>query len=1664
MKIFTRHLLSMTAAAAISGAAIMNCGFPSAAAEAAYKAAESGKLVPVIVRLSGEAVLAGEAAAQLGTDYLDTADAEIKAAALRQISSEAEAALRSLYPDLEIGYRYDLLMNGFSCELPAGLLNEARSCPWVEGISKVETLNIPKPELYTAPELSEVDYFGETTGYFGEGEVIAVLDSEFDITHSMFAAIDDRENKLTKDDIAAVAGDLNVEIDPDKAYISSKLPYVIDYSDDTPYEYSAPEGYHGTHVAGIAAGDMFSDADGTEISGIAKDAQIVMMKVFDHILIDEENGAYMQSLDSDRLLAALEDAAKLKADVINLSLGSPNPDLDSLPYKDTLTALNNAGIIVVASAGNYSNNLIEEGVYLDMDPSVPDTHTVIEPSSCRDVLCVASANNSFRQEPCFLIEGLDDEIPFCEAENCTLSDFLSDGVYEYVYCGLGAPEDFEGKDVEGKIALIDRGEYDFIVKAINAAEAGAVAMIVCNNIEEDMLTTMILDYVIFPSVFISMNNGIKMKEAESGKIRLDSTISVVTPLDGGISEFSSFGPAADLTLKPDIAGIGGSVTSAAYDNKLKQLDGTSMASPYVAGCAAVLSQYLRKNGLELAGAEKTAFIKNLMMNSAVLFTNGDVYESPRRQGAGLVNMKNVLNDRVILTGEGGLAKVELKDKITDQLSFDVDIRNFTDQDVAFTDAKLVLTAEDSALTGDDEFGIQVISGAGNISVTADLSALLEAKAQMTKTVTVNVQLSADELAAHSVNFPNGFFVEGYIILSGAENCCDISIPVMGFYGDWAQVPIFRNGTMYSPPYTVYSESGDGAFDASVSFAGNLEALSQLLERLPAEAIAEISADPFSLSMYYDDEYWDALAKYSGDDLHLSPDGDGMAERLEFNYTVMRSAHVSGLKLYDSDNKLVIDESEDDAVMLAYAFGGYFSEADFKNLPEGTYRGVIEGYIYYEGAKENPQTYEFPIVIDKTAPELKIKPKEENGRKLLEITSSDQSLDGIYIMGKGNGGIAGEYTAESPQLAEMNNIRCIVESVYSPHDMWPDELRNPVSSDLLTVNTIMGTADKYEQNITDAYTFSDILPAYRYQDEDGSISVTYDVTDLDEYVVAAIDKAFNTTEILSDGRDTSHLKTGLWWAQNNGDDDVYYNFWDTEAGNIRYQNGAPEIFFSFEQNGDTVTMVTDEEPSGVKRTGKISFTDHRNAVITWDDGKTEKLFYANPDGFGGFDYVTTSEMKAIVTAYHNTHSTVKAVSAEASYDENGMGIVRLLDQNGKQIAEYTGFDRFENTAIDPSGKPVQFEYIRPGVYNVFQNPEQDTKHYYILFKEDGTAALCSAENGPEREWTVEYGDNVITCNKGKADEFSANVTYAELSWLTVTLKDGREYQLTFEPNFTADNFKVYTTSELEKMAADYCEHAYGKRLALVSASFDDSGFYVMQFSEGRMISAGPLGAFALDQYQNAIDLIYFPEICDGFEKGLWFCKNGESLKYYSSDGNGNFTVKDAADGSEETIKYRWIGTMAVEFSHGDQTETADAIAISAPDYERAIELHRADNQIDVLVYAGEETLDSINFYTDQELVDMAAADRSKRAGKTVKVSETVANEDGTVTISFDDGSAYKIDRFTGKGTDGNGRAINLPQTGNNNLSSAAAAAAAGMLIIFGAAAVYASGAFRRKEDC
>lgn len=99
---------------------------------------------------------------------------------------------------------------------------------------------------------------------------------------------------------------------------------------------------------------------------------------------------------------------------------------------------------------------------------------------------------------------------------------------ELVYAGLGAPSDFEGKNVNGKIALIQRGTYSFAEKIKSAKEAGASAVIIYNNADGVINGTLGEpdDYV--PAVAITQAQGSALKE------RLDKgeTVNVTLKVEG----------------------------------------------------------------------------------------------------------------------------------------------------------------------------------------------------------------------------------------------------------------------------------------------------------------------------------------------------------------------------------------------------------------------------------------------------------------------------------------------------------------------------------------------------------------------------------------------------------------------------------------------------------------------------------------------------------------------------------------------------------------------------------------------------------------------------------------------------------------------------------------------------------------------------------------------------------------------------------------------------------------------------------------------------------------------------------------------------------------------------------------------------------------------------
>jgi len=140
----------------------------------------------------------------------------------------------------------------------------------------------------------------------------------------------------------------------DDVYLSTKIPFAFDYAGKDAQvapgsKWDAENLEHGTHVAGIAAGYAVDGEGAVTFSGVAPDAQVIPMKVFD----DSGTGAATTTI-----LAALEDAYRLGVDAVNLSLGSYGGftvDEDAL-INDVYNKLDDAGIMVITAAGNETSS------------------------------------------------------------------------------------------------------------------------------------------------------------------------------------------------------------------------------------------------------------------------------------------------------------------------------------------------------------------------------------------------------------------------------------------------------------------------------------------------------------------------------------------------------------------------------------------------------------------------------------------------------------------------------------------------------------------------------------------------------------------------------------------------------------------------------------------------------------------------------------------------------------------------------------------------------------------------------------------------------------------------------------------------------------------------------------------------------------------------------------------------------------------------------------------------------------------------------------------------------------------------------------------------------------------------------------------------------------
>ena len=787
--------------------------------------------VDVIITLSDEAVID----AYLDSDF-DGTVAQFAAgrrgqAIYSSISREQNALVNSLKSKKLIdgvNYNYGTLLNAVSAETTYGRVSELEKQPGILSVSLSDTFNRPQEAQSRAITENLVEnvvdvyptgiFNSSSVDYTGKKTAVAILDSGFDCSHSVFAdELNDDELWITKDKVSEVLNNTNASsftngLKLTDVWYSNKIPFAYDYADKD-FDVFPYDSEHGTHVAGIIGGHD------DEITGVAVDTQLVLLKVFP----DLDSGA-----ETDDILAALEDAVELNVDAINMSLGSScgfTREKDGDPINAVYDKINESGISLLTAASNsYSSAFGGEQGNTNLVTN-PDSGTVGSPSTYEPSLSVASISGTKSR----YLACNDSQIVFFTESNSVTGD--PNDFFKELYAKLEKPESetlelgyvtVPGvglrinyntiKDkIKGKIALVRRGDSTFEDKALQAKNAGAIACIIYNNVDGDINMSMGKTAHI-PTISISKDDGTALASRSEGTI----VIKYGNQAGPFMSDFSSWGPSPDLTLKPEITAHGGNIRSSVPGGGYDDISGTSMATPNLCGIVVLIRQYLKEKYPSLKTKEISVLANEMLMSTAniVLNTDGNPY-SPRKQGAGLASLYNVVNTRAYLTVDGkDRSKIELYDdpNRTGEYTMEFNLVNLSDADIDYDFSLVGMTesvstsdathvAERGQLLG----GSCALSGTGDGSVagntvTVNGNGTLKLKAVYTLT-------DADKDKIDSL-FPYGMYVEGFCKLAAKDEAdIDLNIPFLAFYGDWTQAPMFDKTF-----YEVESEAHNGALD------------------------------------------------------------------------------------------------------------------------------------------------------------------------------------------------------------------------------------------------------------------------------------------------------------------------------------------------------------------------------------------------------------------------------------------------------------------------------------------------------------------------------------------------------------------------------------------------------------------------------------------------------------------------------------------------------------------------------------------------------------------------------------------------------------------------------------------------------------------------------------
>jgi minor extracellular serine protease Vpr len=629
MKVHSRH--ARLALRRILLAAIGSAGFVFAGATFAdpnndNNAQQGGQdASSALVQLNGDPLATYTRTKPAQGKKIDFNSNSVKAyrAQLSALRNDYKAWLRANVPQAKVTGEFDLSLNAVAVQLNGATLQQISNTALVrhaeyQGLYHPITTD-PDMALISAPQAWAQ---GGGSGSAGAGVKVAIVDTGIDITHPCFsdagyaAQTQLGNHSLTNNKVIAAKVFNNKS--PSRGYTAEALQE------------------HGTHVAGTAACNFGTPApvDGVttyDMSGVAPRALLGNYNVFPGDVLNAR---------SEDILNALDEAYADGFDVANMSLGG-----GSHGFQDLLTVavdnLDVANMVVAVAAGN----------------SGPGLFTVESPgSAARALTAGASTVGHYIGTP---VTAGGNTFGAAAGDFATVSADLTAplGVVVGSVNGLSdACAALPANSLAGQIALVSRGSCFFSVKIRNAQAAGAVATLVANNVFGDptaMGTDGLPSQPTIPAYMVSKVDGQVLKLLNGASTTISATLSYFqTPNSDIMAGFSSQGPTdVDFRVKPDVVAPGVNVLSSiphAFCDAppcFAFFQGTSMATPHLAGSAAVV----RQQHPDWSAAEVRSAIVNTADQGVLRnFSTGALQNNVNINGTGRENLLTAVNSAVAL--------------------------------------------------------------------------------------------------------------------------------------------------------------------------------------------------------------------------------------------------------------------------------------------------------------------------------------------------------------------------------------------------------------------------------------------------------------------------------------------------------------------------------------------------------------------------------------------------------------------------------------------------------------------------------------------------------------------------------------------------------------------------------------------------------------------------------------------------------------------------------------------------------------------------------------------------------------------------------------------------------------------------------------------------------